>query len=71
MSKAFIKKEGVARVSLARYLFGLKPGERLKTIDVLSSELALRLLLKPHQRVPSLQLKLPNWPNNWARFRPC
>ncbi|MEB5970501.1 GntR family transcriptional regulator YhfZ [Pantoea dispersa] len=41
MSKAFIKKEGVARVSLARYLFGLKPGERLKTIDVLSSELAL------------------------------
>lgn len=41
MSKAFIKKEGLARVSLARYLFGLKPGDRLKTIDVLSSELAL------------------------------
>lgn len=41
MSKAFIKKEGLALVSLARYLFGLKPGDRLKTIDVLSSELAL------------------------------
>ncbi|HBZ17279.1 MULTISPECIES: GntR family transcriptional regulator YhfZ [Pantoea] len=41
MSKGFIKKEGLALVSLARYLFRLKPGDRLKTIDVLSSELAL------------------------------
>lgn len=48
MSKAFIKKEGLALVSLARYLFGLAPGARLKTIDELSSELNLSVGVVQH-----------------------
>ncbi|WP_312952563.1 GntR family transcriptional regulator YhfZ [Superficieibacter sp.] len=38
MSRSFIKKEGVAQTSLARYLLGEKTGNRLKTIDELASE---------------------------------
>ena len=38
MSRSFIKKEGVAQSSLARYLLGEKSGNRLKTIDELASE---------------------------------
>lgn len=38
MSRSFIKKEGVAQASLARYLLGEKSGNRLKTIDELASE---------------------------------
>lgn len=38
MSRSFIKKEGVAQASLARYLLGEKIGNRLKTIDELASE---------------------------------
>ncbi|MDJ3787414.1 hypothetical protein LEI94_23195 [Salmonella enterica] len=38
MSRSFIKKEGVAQASLARYLLGQKRGNRLKTIDELSKE---------------------------------
>ncbi len=38
MSHSFIKKEGVAQASLARYLLGEKTGNRLKTIDELASE---------------------------------
>uniref|UniRef100_A8GJ08 Putative transcriptional regulator, GntR family n=1 Tax=Serratia proteamaculans (strain 568) TaxID=399741 RepID=A8GJ08_SERP5 len=48
MSKTFIKKEGLALVSLARYLFGLAPGARLKTIDELSSELNLSVGVVQH-----------------------
>ncbi|WP_145525465.1 GntR family transcriptional regulator YhfZ [Yersinia rohdei] len=36
MSKKFIKKEGLALVSMARYLIGERAGNRLKTIDELS-----------------------------------
>lgn len=38
MSRSFIKKEGVAQASLARYLLGEKTGNRLKTIDELACE---------------------------------
>ncbi|MCT4705042.1 hypothetical protein MUA03_03830 [Enterobacteriaceae bacterium H16N7] len=38
MSRSFIKKEGVAQASLARYLLGEKSGNRLKTIDELATE---------------------------------
>lgn len=38
MSRSFIKKEGVAQASLARYLLGEKKGNRLKTIDELATE---------------------------------
>lgn len=38
MSRSFIKKEGVAQASLARYLLGQKSGNRLKTIDELATE---------------------------------
>ncbi|WBM70975.1 hypothetical protein OH773_01510 [Buttiauxella sp. WJP83] len=38
MSRSFIKKEGVAQASLARYLLGEKRGSRLKTIDELATE---------------------------------
>jgi hypothetical protein len=38
MSRSFIKKEGVAQASLARYLLGEKVGNRLKTIDELATE---------------------------------
>ncbi|PLR39571.1 hypothetical protein CYR55_06740 [Chimaeribacter californicus] len=38
MSRSFIKKEGVAQASLARYLLGEKAGNRLKTIDELATE---------------------------------
>ncbi|MDK9585502.1 GntR family transcriptional regulator YhfZ [Lelliottia wanjuensis] len=38
MSRNFIKKEGVAQNSLARYLLGEKTGNRLKTIDELAGE---------------------------------
>lgn len=38
MSRSFIKKEGVAQSSLARYLLGEKCGNRLKTIDELAGE---------------------------------
>ncbi|MFZ3391024.1 GntR family transcriptional regulator YhfZ [Buttiauxella gaviniae] len=38
MSRSFIKKEGVAQASLARYLLGEKTGNRLKTIDELATE---------------------------------
>lgn len=40
MRQRFIKKEGVAQSSLARYLLGEKCGNRLKTIDELASECA-------------------------------
>jgi hypothetical protein len=38
MSRSFIKKEGVAQASLARYLLGEKSGNRLKTIGELATE---------------------------------
>lgn len=38
MRHSFIKKEGVAQASLARYLLGEKIGNRLKTIDELATE---------------------------------
>jgi hypothetical protein len=38
MRRTYIKKEGQTLVSLARYLLGEKPGNRLKTIDELASE---------------------------------
>lgn len=38
MSRSFIKKEGVAQASLARYLLGQNRGNRLKTIDDLATE---------------------------------
>lgn len=38
MSRSFIKKEGVAQASLARYLLGQSRGNRLKTIDELAKE---------------------------------
>lgn len=38
MRRSFIKKEGVAQASLARYLLGEKNGNRLKTIDELATE---------------------------------
>lgn len=38
MRRTFIKKEGMALTTLARYLLGEKCGNRLKTIDELSSE---------------------------------
>lgn len=38
MSRSFIKKEGVAQASLARYLLGQSRGDRLKTIDELATE---------------------------------
>jgi len=41
MSRAFIKKEGIALVSLARYLLTMKIGERLRTIDEMSTEFSL------------------------------
>jgi len=41
MSRAFIKKEGIALVSLSRYLLTVKEGERLRTIEDLSDEFSL------------------------------
>lgn len=41
MSMTFIKKEGIALVSLARYLLVMKGGERLRTIDEMSDEFSL------------------------------
>ncbi|MFZ4835595.1 GntR family transcriptional regulator YhfZ [Rouxiella sp. Mn2063] len=41
MSRTFIKKEGIALVSLARYLLVMKEGERLRTIDEMSAEFLL------------------------------
>ncbi|WES68829.1 GntR family transcriptional regulator YhfZ [Superficieibacter sp. HKU1] len=38
MSRSFIKKEGLAQATLARYLLGEKCGNRLKTIDELATE---------------------------------
>lgn len=38
MRRSFIKKEGVAQASLARYLLGQNCGNRLKTIDELATE---------------------------------
>lgn len=38
MRRNFIKKEGVAQASLARYLLGQRCGNRLKTIDELATE---------------------------------
>lgn len=38
MNHRFIKKEGVAQASLARYLLGQNRGNRLKTIDELATE---------------------------------
>lgn len=41
MSRTFIKKEGIALVSLARYLLVMKEGSRLRTIDEMSDEFSL------------------------------
>lgn len=41
MSRTFIKKEGIALVSLSRYLLAVKEGERLRTIEELSDEFSL------------------------------
>lgn len=41
MSRSFIKKEGIALVSLSRYLLTVREGERIRTIDDLSDEFSL------------------------------
>lgn len=41
MSHGLLKKEGVAQACLARYLLGERCGNRLKTIEELSSDYGL------------------------------
>ncbi|MCB5302681.1 GntR family transcriptional regulator YhfZ [Yersinia bercovieri] len=48
MSKKFIKKEGLALVSMARYLIGERPGNRLKTIDELSEDFGISVGVVQH-----------------------
>ncbi|CNJ28424.1 GntR family transcriptional regulator YhfZ [Yersinia aldovae] len=48
MSKKFIKKEGLALVSMARYLIGEHPGSRLKTIDDLSDDFGISVGVIQH-----------------------
>ncbi|WP_145554559.1 GntR family transcriptional regulator YhfZ [Yersinia canariae] len=48
MSKKFIKKEGLALVSMARYLIGERPGNRLKTIDELSDDFGISVGVVQH-----------------------
>lgn len=48
MSKKFIKKEGLALVSMARYLIGEHPGNRLKTIDELSDDFGISVGVVQH-----------------------
>ncbi|CNF17410.1 GntR family transcriptional regulator YhfZ [Yersinia nurmii] len=48
MSRKFIKKEGLALVSMARYLIGERPGNRLKTIDELSENFAISVGVVQH-----------------------
>ncbi|ANI31201.1 hypothetical protein PL78_15400 [Yersinia entomophaga] len=48
MSRKFIKKEGLALVSMARYLIGERPGNRLKTIDELSDNFAISVGVVQH-----------------------
>ncbi|MGP2424617.1 GntR family transcriptional regulator YhfZ [Yersinia sp. 2538 StPb PI] len=48
MSKKFIKKEGLALVSMARYLIGERPGNRLKTIDELSEYFGISVGVVQH-----------------------
>ncbi|WP_019250491.1 helix-turn-helix domain-containing protein, partial [Yersinia pestis] len=48
MSKRFIKKEGLALVSMARYLIGERSGNRLKTIDDLSGDFGISVGVIQH-----------------------
>ncbi|EOY6981414.1 GntR family transcriptional regulator YhfZ [Yersinia enterocolitica] len=48
MSKKFIKKEGLALVSMARYLIGERAGNRLKTIDELSDDFGISVGVVQH-----------------------
>ncbi|MGL4487329.1 MAG: GntR family transcriptional regulator YhfZ [Yersinia sp. (in: enterobacteria)] len=48
MSKKFIKKEGLALVSMARYLIGERPDSRLKTIDELSDDFGISVGVVQH-----------------------
>lgn len=48
MSKKFIKKEGLALVSMARYLIGERSGNRLKTIDELSDDFGISVGVVQH-----------------------
>ncbi|AJI96213.1 hypothetical protein BD65_1058 [Yersinia ruckeri] len=48
MSRKFIKKEGLALVSMARYLIGERPGNRLKTIDELSDDFGISVGVVQH-----------------------
>ncbi|KMW74909.1 hypothetical protein TI10_03970 [Photorhabdus luminescens subsp. luminescens] len=53
MSRGLLKKEGVAQACLARYLLGEHCGNRLKTIEELSSDYGLSVGL--------VQFALKNW----------
>ena len=48
MSKKFIKKEGLALVSIARYLISERSGNRLKTIDELSEDFGISVGVVQH-----------------------